>query len=80
VLTWASEALTLGEAFSGDDSRQLRAALSGTAAGAFADYHAALLGSLQAALGREPWRRADIETAGQQRALSKIEHSWLCLS
>lgn len=80
MLTWASEALAIGEVFSGDDSRQLRAALSGAAAGAFADFHAALLGSLQAAMGREPWRRADIETAGQQRALIKRAQSWFCLS
>lgn len=59
-----SEALTLGEAFSGDYSRQLREALATSAQEAFASYHAALLQRLQAGLARESWRRADVDAAG----------------
>lgn len=64
VLSWVSAALALGEAFSGDDSRQLREALASSAREAFAMFHTAQLQRLQGGLSRESWRRADVDTSG----------------
>lgn len=64
VLSWMSTALALGEAFCGDDSRQLWGALASAAREAFVTFHTAQLQRLQAGLSRKSWRRADVDTSG----------------
>lgn len=56
--------LAVGEAFCGDDSRQLRGALAAAAAEALPQAHAAALQRHASALARDPWRRADVTAAG----------------
>lgn len=56
--------LAVGEAFCGDDSRQLRGALAAAAAEALPQAHAVALQRHASALARDPWCRADVTAAG----------------
>ena len=80
VLSWVSAVLALGEAFSGDDSRQLWEALASAAKEAFVAFHTTQLQRLQAGLSRESWRRADVDTAGatlsEAALVSDHLHAW----
>jgi hypothetical protein len=80
VSSWVSAALALGEAFSGDDSRQLWEALASAAREAFVAVHTAQLQRLQAGLSWESWRRADVDTSGASLSeaawVSTQLHAW----
>ena len=64
VLHSAQQALALGEAFSGDDSAQLKGVLASDAGAAFESLLDVDLAALRDVLGQEAWKRSPLSAGG----------------
>lgn len=70
VLHSAQQVLAFGEAFSGDDSPQLRAILASNATAAFQTLVVADLATLRDVLAHEIWKRSSLSEGGATIYLS----------
>lgn len=76
VLHSVQQALAFGEAFSGDDSPQLRAILAANTRDAFQSLVAADLAALCDVLAREPWKRSALSEGGEKAYHAYAAHTW----